>query len=68
MEVILKIPSAQSTFNATNNILDIVLPGNSGVYDLSQMYVVIDTQRLLQLILFMLTRLAQLKCWCEVAV
>ena len=43
MEVILKIPSAQSTFNATNNILDIVLPGNSGVYDLSQMYVVIDT-------------------------
>lgn len=43
METILKLPSQQSSFTDTNNTVDIVLPGNSGVYDLSQMYIVIDT-------------------------
>ncbi|CAI8391826.1 MAG: Uncharacterised protein [Owenweeksia sp. TMED14] len=43
MESIIKLPSQQSSFTATNNTVDLVLPGNSGVYDLSQMYIVIDT-------------------------
>jgi len=44
MENIIKIPSQQSSFNGTNNLVDIVIPGNSGVYDLSAMYVSIDTR------------------------
>ena len=44
MENIIKIPSQQSSFNATNNLVDIIIPGNSGVYDLSEMYVTIDTR------------------------
>lgn len=43
MEQIIKLPSQQSSFTVTNDTVDIVLPGNSGVYDLSQMYIVIDT-------------------------
>ena len=44
MENIIKIPSQQSSFNGTNNLVDIIIPGNSGVYDLSEMYVTIDTR------------------------
>jgi len=44
MENIIKIPSQQSSFNGTNNLVDIVIPGNSGVYDLSEMYITIDTR------------------------
>lgn len=44
MENIVKIPSQQSSFNATNNLVDIVIPGNSGVYDLSACFVTIDTR------------------------
>ena len=44
MENIIRIPSQQSSFNATNNLVDIIIPGNSGVYDLSEMYITIDTR------------------------
>ena len=44
MENIIKIPSQQSSFNATNNLVDLIIPGNSGVYDLSEMYITIDTR------------------------
>lgn len=44
MENIIKIPSQQSSFNATNNLVDLIIPGNSGVYDLSEMYITIDTK------------------------
>ena len=44
MENVIKIPSQQSSFNGTNNLVDIVIPGNSGVYDLSEMYITIDTR------------------------
>ena len=44
MENIVRIPSQQSSFNATNNLVDIVIPGNSGVYDLSECFVTIDTR------------------------
>ena len=44
MENIIRIPSQQSSFNATNNLVDIVIPGDSGVYDLSECYVTIDTR------------------------
>ena len=44
MENIVRIPSQQSSFNATNNLVDIILPSNSGVYDLSACFVTIDTR------------------------
>ena len=44
MENIVRIPSQQSSFNATNNLVDLIIPGNSGVYDLSEMYITIDTK------------------------
>jgi len=44
MENIIRLPSQQSSFNATNNLVDLVIPGNSGVYDLSECYVAIDTR------------------------
>ena len=42
MENIIKLSSQQSLFNATNRLVDIVIPGNSGVYNLSETYVSID--------------------------
>jgi len=44
MENIIKLPSQQSSFNAINNLVDLIIPGNSGVYDLSEMYITIDTR------------------------
>ncbi len=38
-EAVIRIPSQQSLFNNTNNLVDLLIPGNSGVYDLSQSYV-----------------------------
>ena len=42
MDHIIKLPSQQSLFNATNNIVDLVIPGSSGVYDLSQTFIAIS--------------------------
>ncbi len=42
MENVLKLPSQQSLFDAKNRLVDLVIPANSGVYDLSQSYVAID--------------------------
>jgi hypothetical protein len=39
MDHIVKLPSQQALFNNTNNLLDLVIPGNSGVYDLSATYI-----------------------------
>ena len=44
MENIVRISSQQSSFNKQNNLVDIQLPANSGVYDLTEMYVTIDTR------------------------
>ena len=38
-ESVIRIPSQQSLINATNNLVDIIIPGNSGVYDLSSTYI-----------------------------
>ena len=43
MDNIVKLPSQQSLFTPTNNLCDLVIPGNSGVYDLSQTYIAFDT-------------------------
>ena len=42
MDHIIKLPSQQSLFNATNNIVDLVIPGSSGVYDLSQCFIAVS--------------------------
>ncbi len=42
MDNIVKLNSQQSLFNANNRLVDIVIPGNSGVYNLSECYVAID--------------------------
>ena len=44
MENIVRISSQQSSFNKTNNLVDIQIPANSGVYDLTEMFVTIDTR------------------------
>lgn len=41
MENILKLPSQQSLFNQTNNLVDIVIPSDSGVYSLVDTYIAI---------------------------
>jgi hypothetical protein len=41
MDHIIKLPSQQSLFNATNNLVDLVIPANSGVYDLSRCYIAV---------------------------
>lgn len=43
MENIIRLPSQQSLFNAKNRLVDLVIPGNSGVYDLSKTAIIIDT-------------------------
>ena len=42
MDNIIKLPAQQALFNSTNRLVDLVIPGNSGVYDLSKCYVAID--------------------------
>jgi len=42
MDNIVKLPSQQSLFNSNNRLVDLVIPGNSGVYNLSESYVAID--------------------------
>jgi hypothetical protein len=42
MDNIVKLPASQALFNATNKLVDLVIPGNSGVYNLSESYVAID--------------------------
>jgi len=42
MDNIVKLPSQQALFNNTNNLADFVIPGNSGVYDLSSTYIAIS--------------------------
>tara|TARA_R110000822_G_scaffold37678_1_gene105321 strand:+ start:211 stop:1941 length:1731 start_codon:yes stop_codon:yes gene_type:complete len=42
MENILKLTSQQSLFNSKNNLVDLIIPGNSGVYNLSETYVSIN--------------------------
>lgn len=44
MENIVRISSQQSSFNKTNNLVDIQLAANSGVYDLTEMFITIDTR------------------------
>ena len=42
MDNIVKLPSQQALFNNTNNLADFIIPGNSGVYDLSSTYIAIS--------------------------
>ena len=42
MDNIIKLPAQQALFNATNRLVDLVIPGNSGVYNLSESYIAID--------------------------
>ena len=42
MDNIVKLPAQQALFNATNRLVDLVIPGNSGVYNLSESYIAID--------------------------
>lgn len=43
-ESVLRIPAQQSLFNSNNNLVDIIIPGGTGVYDLSNSYVAILTR------------------------
>ena len=38
-ESVIRIPANQALINGTNNLIDIIIPGNSGVYDLSNTYI-----------------------------
>ena len=42
MDNIVKLNAQQALFNANNRLVDLVIPGNSGVYNLSECYVAID--------------------------
>ena len=42
MDNVIKLPSQQSLFNKTNRLVDLIIPGSSGVYDLSKTYVSIN--------------------------
>lgn len=42
MDNIIKLPAQQALFNATNRLVDLIIPGNSGVYNLSESYIAID--------------------------
>lgn len=46
MDNIIKLPAQQALFNSKNRLVDLVLPANSGVYDLSKCYVAIDVAAL----------------------
>ena len=41
MDNIIKLPAQQALFDKTNRLVDLILPGNSGVYDLSETYIAI---------------------------
>ncbi len=41
MDNIIKLPAQQALFNSNNRLVDLILPGNSGVYDLSKTYVAV---------------------------
>ena len=43
-ESVIRIPSQQSLINKNNNLIDLIIPGNSGVYDLSNTYVSLLTR------------------------
>ena len=43
-ESVIRIPAQQSLINANNNLIDLIIPGNSGVYDLSNTYVSLLTR------------------------
>lgn len=42
MDNVVKLPSQQSLFNKTNRLVDLIIPGSSGIYDLSKTYVSIN--------------------------
>ena len=65
MENIVRIPSQQSSFSKQNNLVDIVIPGNSGVYDLSEMYITIDSRLVLTTTLAAGDRAAQTAGYVE---
>lgn len=41
MDNVIKLPAQQALFNSNNRLVDLILPGNSGVYDLSKTYVAV---------------------------
>ena len=43
-ESVIRIPAQQSLINTNNNLIDLIIPGNSGVYDLSNTYVSLLTR------------------------
>lgn len=43
-ESVIRIPAQQSLINKNNNLIDLIIPGNSGVYDLSNTYVSLLTR------------------------
>ena len=43
-ESVIRIPAQQSLINNNNNLIDLIIPGNSGVYDLSNTYVSLLTR------------------------
>jgi len=43
-ESVIRIPAQQSLINANNNLIDLIIPGNSGVYDLSNTYISLLTR------------------------
>ena len=42
MDNIIKLPAQQATFNATNRLVDLIVPSNSGIYNLAETYVAIE--------------------------
>lgn len=44
MDSVIRLPSQQSLFNAQNTLVDLIIPGSSGIYDLSQSFVSILTR------------------------
>ena len=42
MDNIVKLPAQQATFNASNRLVDLIIPSNSGVYNLSETYIAIE--------------------------
>tara|TARA_R110000803_G_scaffold5717_3_gene18884 strand:+ start:3082 stop:4872 length:1791 start_codon:yes stop_codon:yes gene_type:complete len=42
MDNLIKYPSQQSTFNVINNLVDLIVPGASGVYSLAESYITLD--------------------------
>ena len=42
MDNIVKLPAQQATFNATNRLVDLIVPSNSGIYNLAETYVAIE--------------------------